>query len=230
MKLIQNTLRKVNISFFIISVALPAVVLLLFLTVIFVFFVFPYLNFKVSRVFDNPVIPGGVKKVAGFDRFSFNELLNEASSSLAVKHLPATFSLTIPKLKIVNAKVETNAKSLSPDLLLGHYKGTSYPGEPGNALIYGHSVLPVFFNPHDYRTIFSTLPQLKEGDKFYVDFAGNSFTYVVVEKLTLKPSYVKVFEQQSQFLPKDSSTVTLLTCVPPGSKVLRLLIVGKLTN
>jgi sortase A len=149
-------------------------------------------------------------------------------SKAVVNSTPKIFYITIPRLNIKDAKVETDSTNLSPDHILGHYKGTAYPGELGNSLIYGHSVLPIFYSPKNYKTIFSTLPTLAEGDKFSVSFSGNEFEYKVVTKLTLKPDQVDVFDSNPARLVNKSSTVTLLTCVPPGSKTYRLLVVGEL--
>ncbi len=173
-------------------------------------------------------IPKSFKEETGFSEFKFSELSKEASTSYEVKSVPATFTLSIPNLGISNAKVETNSTNLDPKNLLGHYKGTAIPGEVGNALIYGHSVLPIFFNPKDYKTIFSTLPKLKVGDNFYINFNGKELSYEVVDKITLKPSEVDVFDQNPAKIPGENSTVTLMTCVPPGARTFRLLVVGKL--
>lgn len=224
----MKVFSKINPAFFLVSFVLP---LGLFLTgvLITLFFVLaPYLNYKVSPFMASPVVPGSVKTSTGFEDFAFSEFSKQATTSVAVKNVPAVFSLTVPKFKINFAKVETNSHNLSPDHILGHYAGTSLPGQPGNALIYGHSVLPVFFNPGDYKTIFAKLPELSEGDKFYIDYSGVSFTYEVVKKLVLKPEQVNVFDPNPANLSQPASTVTLLTCVPPGTKTYRLLVIGKL--
>ncbi len=64
-----------------------------------------------------------------------------------------SYTLSIPKLKIQEAQVLVGSEDLSKSLI--QYTGTGYPGDYGNAVIFGHSVLPYFFNPKDYKTIFS---------------------------------------------------------------------------
>jgi len=105
----------------------------------------------------------------------------------------------------------------SPDEFLGHYKGSALPGEPGNAFIYGHSVLPWFFNPKNYKTIFSTLGDLEAGDKFSINYKGKEMIYEVKEKETLFPNEVNPLEiWRPKYL--NESTVTLMTCWPAGTK------------
>ncbi|MBI1869423.1 hypothetical protein HYS11_00445, partial [Candidatus Gottesmanbacteria bacterium] len=65
------------------------------------------------------------------------------------------YHLSIPKLRIKNANVVIGGDDLDKSLI--HYGGTAIPGDYGNGVIFGHSVLPVFFNPENYLTIFSTL-------------------------------------------------------------------------
>lgn len=223
---------KINPVFFLITFSVPLLIFgFLALFAVFIL-VAPFVNLRVSSVFANPVVPQEVRRLAGFSDFAFSELSKEASSSASafVKNVPATFSLTIPKLRINYAQVETNSKNLSPDNLLGHYSGTSLPGDKGNAFIYGHSALPVFYNPKDYKTIFSTLGDLESGDRFYIDFGERFLTYEVVEKSVLLPSEVKIYEPSFVNLSKDDSSVTLMTCVPAGTKLYRLLVTGKLVT
>ena len=90
--------------------------------------------------------------VSGYKEFEFSEL--DENSVLNTKrgpNVPQYFYISIPKLKISEAKVETNSPTLNPDKSLGHYAGTALPGETGTTFIYGHSVLPVFYNPRNYK-------------------------------------------------------------------------------
>ena len=62
------------------------------------------------------------------------------------------YSLSIPKLRINNAVVRDDHTDLKESLI--HYPGTAQPGDLGNGVIFGHSVLPQFFSPTNYLTIF----------------------------------------------------------------------------
>jgi len=220
---------------------------LLFFSGMFVFatqVLLPVLVFKTNdasiELVDNSTVLG---RAAGFYNFRFDELetLNEhvqvfentevlgESNENAASNVPNFFYLSIPKLKIENALVETNSESLNPSSALGHYSGTSLPGENGNAFIYGHSVLPWFFNANNYKTIFSTLGKLEPGDEFYITYNNREYTYVVETKENLSPSDVKpLAEIKPKYL--NESTVVLMTCSPPGTKLKRLLINGVLVN
>ncbi len=213
---------------------------LLFFAGMFVFtvqVVLPVLVFKTSnesiQLMDNATILG---RAAGFYEFEFNELNESKESAFANvlgaednPNVPEHFYLTIPKLKIENAVVETNAKTLNPDVSLGHYPGTALPGETGNAFIYGHSVLPWFFNANNYKTIFSTLGRLEPGDEFYITYNNRDYTYVVESTEEVAPDDVNPL---ADIKPKylNESTVVLMTCSPPGTKLRRLLVNAMLVD
>ncbi|MBD3365936.1 sortase [candidate division WWE3 bacterium] len=165
--------------------------------------------------------------VSGFKDFEFEELSEEGVDTGVAeespKDLPKFFTLSIPALGIEDALVEVNAASLDPKEALGHYPGSGLPGETGNSFIFGHSVLPWFFNPKNYKTIFSTLDQLKVGDEIFIEFNGARLTYRVETSEILYPDQVAPLKEvKPDFL--NESTITLMTCVPPGTKMKRLLV------
>jgi LPXTG-site transpeptidase (sortase) family protein len=153
-------------------------------------------------------------------------------SELAIKGssvtgTPGEFYLSIPSLGINLAQVEANSLSPNPDFRLGHYRGSSLPGSLGTAFIYGHSALPWFFSPTNYKTIFSTLPGLSEGDKFTITYNDLSYDYSVMATKILLPEEVDPLHDYGADYNCSSSAV-LMTCYPPGLSTKRLLIVGKL--
>jgi len=119
------------------------------------------------------------------------------------------YTISIPRLKIKSATVAIGGEDLSKNLV--QYPGTALPGRPGNSVIFGHSVLPIFFNPEDYISIFSTLPSLKAGDEIKVEYDGVSFKYRVESLFEIYPSDIQVLEQDT-----SDSFLSLVTCVPPG--------------
>jgi sortase A len=133
------------------------------------------------------------------------------------------YNLSIPKLKIENAVVEVGGADLKKSLI--QYEGTVYPGQFGNTVIYGHSVLPQFYNPKNYSTIFALLPTLKNNDEILVDFDGIRYRYLVAEMVEVKPADISVLEQRY-----DDSFVSLITCVPPGTYLRRLVVRAKLAK
>lgn len=133
------------------------------------------------------------------------------------------YNISIPKLKIEDAVVEVGGTDLKKSLI--QYEGTVYPGQFGNTVIYGHSVLPQFYNPKNYHTIFATLPTLKNKDEILVDFDGIRYRYQVVEMVEVKPTDISVLEQRY-----DDSYISLITCVPPGTYLRRLVVRAKLVK
>lgn len=164
---------------------------------------------------------------ASNQNFSFDELSKKSVSIIRPVSAPKLFLISIPKLNIDNANVIVDDKSLTPDDALGHYVGTSLPGEAGNSFIYGHSSLPFFYNPSDYKTIFTKIPDLKNGDKIYIKIMGKKLTYSVKLGRELKPSEIDPY---INYYPVgfNKSTVTLMTCTPPGTKNFRYIVVAEL--
>jgi sortase A len=119
------------------------------------------------------------------------------------------YTISIPKLEIDKATVAIGGEDLSKSLI--QYPGTALPGRRGNAVIFGHSILPIFYNPKNYLAIFSLLPTLKVGDVVYIDYDGVAYTYRVEIMFEVAPTDIQVLDQDS-----SDSFLTLVTCVPPG--------------
>lgn len=134
-----------------------------------------------------------------------------------------SYTITIPKLKIKNALVVIGGDDLNKSLI--HYGGTGLPGEYGTTVIFGHSTLPQFYNPENYRTIFSLLPILDIGDEFFISYDGITYRYVIEEMIVTEPNDLTPLEQRF-----DDSHVTLVTCVPPGTYWQRLNVRARLSR
>ena len=119
------------------------------------------------------------------------------------------YNISIPKLKIEDAVVAIGGEDLSDSLI--QYPGTALPGKRGNSVIFGHSILPQFYNPKNYLSVFSTLPTLKKGDDLYIDYDGIEYFYLVEDIFEVNPTDLEVLVQNT-----SDSFVTLVTCVPPG--------------
>lgn len=192
--------------------------------------VLPLVFFKTQDRVSEPMRSSVLGLATGFNDFEFKELKNDRPPTAKKEtNIPDFFNLSIPKLGITNAIVETNSSNLSPETSLGHYKGTALPGQTGNTFIYGHSVLPWFFNPKNYKTIFSTLDNLEPGDEFVLNYNNKELKYKVASKIALYPDQVNPL---AEFKPRylNESTVTLMTCYPAGTKTKRLLINAVLEN
>lgn len=166
----------------------------------------------------------------GYREFSFSEL--QIASEVQAKsdtniEIPQYFYLTIPRLGIQSALVETDSTNLSPDNSIGHYKGSAHPGKPGTSYLYGHSVLPVFYNARNYKTIFSKLDDLEAGDEIIVNFAEKNYLYKVEYSQELKVSQVNPLQNKKPNYP-DESTMVLMTCWPAGTKAKRFEVIATL--
>src|SRR3990167_3496164 len=133
------------------------------------------------------------------------------------------YLLSIPKLNIEKANVLVGGDDLKKSLI--QFVPTSLPGENGNVVILGHSTLPQLYNTKDYKTIFTYLPSLKEGDQVEVKLGDQTFVYKVYEMIVVKPDKVSVLNQKF-----DDSYLTLITCVPPGTYWNRLIVKAKLVD
>ncbi len=199
--------------------------------------VLPFVYIKKDESNARTVKESVLGAATGFGDFSFSELagfgpakdLPVSAAEPEDQNVPEFFYITIKKLGIENALVETNAASLKPDTALGHYPNSALPGNAGNMFIFGHSVLPIFYNPKDYKRIFSTLDALTTGDEVVVTYNNREFIYLIEGKEVLKPINVDpLAEYKPRYL--NESTITLMTCYPAGSKALRLLVRGVLSS
>ena len=133
------------------------------------------------------------------------------------------YTLSIPKLKIKDAKTLIGGEDLSKSLI--HYGGTAMPGEYGTAIVFGHSVLPQFFNPKNYNTIFSTIHTLKEGDIILVNRDGVEYRYKIFGQEIIDPDEFSALTQRN-----DDSYLYLITCTPPCTYWKRLIVKARIEN
>lgn len=190
--------------------------------------ILPLFVFTTKDTISKPIESSVLGVASGFREFEFSELSHE-TNVFEDPNRPDYYYLTVPKLGINKARVETAPTDLNPDSALGHYIGSNLPGESGNTFIYGHSVLPIFYNPDNYKTIFSTLDELEIGDEFTIEYNNKKLTYAIEEKKELYPDQV---DPLGGYKPKylNESTVTLMTCFPAGTKIKRLMVNATLVN
>lgn len=130
------------------------------------------------------------------------------------------YTINIPKVGIDNARVELGGEDLTKSLI--HFAGP-LPGNYGNPVIFGHSTLLWFYNPSDYKSIFSKLPELKIGDSFSINLDNISYIYKINEMRIVTPDDLSVLDQDY-----SSMNITLVTCVPPGTYLKRLVVKARL--
>jgi len=188
---------------------------------------FPIFLYQLKSLrFSQPVLVTPVESSSYNFYNDYNNYKNwfPSASSLPLRPSKIThYNLSIPKLKIKKAVVAIGGENLAESLI--QYPGTALPGDYGNTVIFGHSVLPQFFNPKNYKTIFSTLPTLEEGDEILVDFDGVEYHYQVIKMIEVSPDDVSILEQRY-----DGEYLSLVTCVPPGTYLRRLIVMAKLVN
>lgn len=142
-----------------------------------------------------------------------------------------TFALSIPKLNIDDATVTTDVLSNNEDIYkpvllksLAHYKGTAYPGANGNVIVYGHSILPTFYNPKNYLSIFTALDTLNATDQVIIKWGDSTYKYVVEGMEVVDPKDTRVLRYS------NGKTMTIVTCEPPGFTTKRLLVFTRLAE
>jgi sortase A len=168
---------------------------------------------KFTPKYDDLLSPVSDKKEATIEEVDYTRASNwfvggadkEEFTSSKVEY----YTISIPKLKIENSTVAIGGDDLSEHII--QYPGTALPGKRGNSALFGHSILPIFYNPKDYLSIFSLLPTLKKGDEIFVDYDGISFKYEVETMFEVLPTDIQVLDQDT-----TDSFLTLVTCVPPG--------------
>lgn len=131
------------------------------------------------------------------------------------------YSISIPSLKIENAKVSTTDNDLAKHLV--NYGGSQIPPNKGNVVIFGHSTLPQLFDPKDYKTIFANAYKMKAGDEIFAQVSGVTYKYKVFNIKVVEASDTSVLNQNL-----EDSFLTLITCTPPGTVWKRLIIKARM--
>lgn len=189
-------------------------------------FVSPTTESAIDQSFGSPrnsaVLGAGINLVDYTQPVNWSAEAKEKTEPLE-KLETGTYLLSIPKLKINNAKVVVGLDDLKQSLV--QYPGTAPPGKFGNTVIFGHSVLPQFFSPTNYSTIFSTLPTLRQGDEIFVEYNAVKYRFVVEQMLEVWPNDISILAQRY-----DDSYLTLITCVPPGTFLKRLIVRARLAK
>ncbi len=131
-------------------------------------------------------------------------------SGVAVDHL------VIPKIAVNKYVVQGTAEG---DLTQGpgHYIGTPFPGQKGNAAIAGHRTT--------YGAPFFQLNNLVKGDPIYLtSTSGRIFVYRVASRQVVSPSDSAVLDNTK------TARLTLTTCNPRFSATSRLVVVADLVG
>ncbi len=123
--------------------------------------------------------------------------------------------VSVPKINIT-LPIYHGTDSGTLERGIGHLLGTSLP-VGGNST---HSVLTAHSGMASQR-MFSDLPQLKEGDVFYLEILGETLAYQVDQIKTVLPHDTTYLG-----IEVDADLCTLVTCTPFGVNTHRLLVRG----
>lgn len=131
--------------------------------------------------------------------------------------------LVVPKIG-VDAPIIWNVSEaqFNEKLLQGviHSQNTALPGQLGNIFITGHSSYYSWVNSN-YKSVFALLDKLQTGDKIYIKYSSQIFEYEVFSRVVVKPDDTSVLDQGT------NKELSLMTCVPIGTNLNRLVVKSK---
>lgn len=134
--------------------------------------------------------------------------------------------LYIPKINVIAPIIW----DIPQDQILGQlkngvvqYQGTALPGQVGNVFITGHSS-NYWWIKGNYNHIFALLDKLVVGDEIYLTYQGVIYKYHVSSAIVVAPSDISVMESQGK------NTLSLMTCVPVGTTLNRLIVRADLVS
>lgn len=131
-------------------------------------------------------------------------------------------TLFIPKIGVTTpVRYDVGANAVMGELKEGvvHLSGSGRLGEGRNIFITGHSS-NYWWEEGQYNTIFALLPELENGDLIYLTDKGQLKRFKVTDKKEVRKSEV------DNYLASEGEQLTLMTCVPVGTNLKRLLIVA----
>lgn len=135
--------------------------------------------------------------------------------------------ITIPKIGAEFATLEgvdLNYLSKGP----GHFPGTPFPGQSGNAALAGHRTT--------WAAPFNRIDELEPGDQIVIESLQGTFHYEVLPQPGATPDttvgYRIVTPAQTEILdqPPGQNLLTLMACHPKYSAAQRIVVVGKLVE
>lgn len=131
-------------------------------------------------------------------------------------------SLFIPKIGVKAPIIyDVGSEDIVESLRDGavHLKGSGHIGDGKNIFVTGHSS-NYWWEEGNYNTVFALLPNLNAGDEIYLTDHGKLKRYLVQDKIEVSKSEV------DSYLDSEKEQLTLMTCVPVGTNLRRLLIIA----
>lgn len=151
-----------------------------------------------------------------FDAATYDKIEESYRNTFNVNKDGLIGYIEIPKIDVFLPIYHGTSKEVL-DIGAGHLDNTSFPvgGKSTHSVISAHSAYPT-------RTFFDYLPDLKEGDKFYIHVIDEDLTYRVDQIKTVLPD-----ETKDLYVVDGKDYVTLLTCTPYSINTHRLLVRGE---
>ena len=111
-------------------------------------------------------------------------------------------TIEIPRIGLVH-RVYEGISLTTIDQGPGHWPGTAFPGQVGNAVFAGHRVT--------HSRPFRNIDQLQPGDEVIFDIGGARTVYEMTGSEVVTPKALEIVN------PTPTPTATLFACHPPGS-------------
>lgn len=145
-----------------------------------------------------------------YDELGYENILNINNGIMG--------SVTIPSINVTLPIFHgTSEDALSEGA--GHLSNTSFPigGESTHAVISAHTAFPG-------KVFFDDLPDLKQGDMFYIGVLGDTLVYKVIEINIVDPNDLEKLK-----IIEGKDYVSLVTCYPYAVNTHRLIVTGERT-
>lgn len=157
----------------------------------------------------------GVVSDDAFSKDSLQGASEEYQSLLNVTGRGIMGYVSVPKIN-VTLPIYHGTDSGTLERGIGHLLGTSLPvgGDSTHSVLTAHSGMAS-------QRMFSDLPQLKEGDVFYLEVLNDTLAYQVDQIKTVLPHDTTYLGIEA-----DQDLCTLVTCTPFGVNTHRLLVRG----
>jgi len=142
--------------------------------------------------------------------------------------IPQDTRLVIPKIN-VDAPIIMVESTSNKDILeslsngVAHYSNTALPGRVGNMFLTGHSSY-YWWRGGNYNHVFALLERVKADDLIYVYYEGGEYVYKVNGSKVVSPKEVSVLKQT------PTPTMSIMTCVPVGTNLRRLIVTADLIS
>lgn len=152
------------------------------------------------------------------------------AAAASVSAIPREYRLTIEKIG-VEAPLVMPVGSTPEDVLaaleggVGLYPGSALPGQPGRAVLLGHSSRASWYRG-GYATVFTLIKELKPGDTFRIASPDAAHVYEVFSRTEMWPDAANIMLSQ----PPEGAEAVLITCHPIGSASRRMVVRARLVR